>query len=191
MDHTQRRVTVFHRVHDDPHCEQVINLINRLILVDHLPVNAEEMLDSSIHLCLYSRVLHVMLHLVDNRVHVFLPLTLLQIDLLHQIVIDLRLEIFQRQIIQLYLDLGDTKSLGDGSIDIHRLLRFLFLLLRLHVLQSTHIVEPVRKLDQNNPNILCHGQKHFSQILRLQFHLVSGVGQLPQFGHSVHQKGNL
>ena len=60
MDHSQCGITVLHRVHDDPHSEQIIHLIQRLILVHHLLINTEEMLHSSINLGLDRCILHML-----------------------------------------------------------------------------------------------------------------------------------
>ena len=48
MDHAEGRVTVFHRVNNNPYCKKIVNLVYRLILINHLFVDTEEMLDSSI-----------------------------------------------------------------------------------------------------------------------------------------------
>ena len=52
--------------------------------------------------------------------------------------------------------------MGDGRVDFHGLTGFFFLLLRLHVLQRTHIVQTVGQLDQDDTDIFCHGEEHFS-----------------------------
>ncbi len=72
-----------------------------------------------------------------NLLNKLFPLHLPGIDLVHKIKKDFRLEILKRQIVKFCLDLGNTQTLGDGSIDIHRLLRLLLLLLRFHELQCS------------------------------------------------------
>ena len=72
------------------------------------------------------------------------------------------MEILKRKVIQLCLHFGNTESLGDRRIDVHRLFRFFLLLLRLHKLQCAHIMKAVGKLDNDDTDILCHGEKHLS-----------------------------
>ena len=81
--------------------------------------------------------------------------------------------------------------MGQRRVDFHGLPGLLLLLLRRHVLEGTHVVQPVRQLDHDDADVLRHGKEHFPQILRLHLHLVSVVGQLSQFGHTVHQKSHL
>ena len=52
-------------------------------------------------------------------------------------------------------------------------------------------MKTVRQLDQDDPDILGHGQEHLPQVLCLHFHLVRGIGQLAELGHAVHQKRHL
>ena len=61
---------------------------------------------------------------------------------------------------------------GQGGVDLHGLQRFLLLLLRGLILHGAHIVEPVGHLDEDDPDILAHGQEHLAQIL----HLLLGLG---------------
>ena len=162
MDHSQSRIAVLYIVHQDPDCKKIIDLINGLALIDHFFIDAEEMLDPSVHLSLDPRILHMLLYLFHNPVDKILSFTFFQGNLVYQIVVHIRLQVFKRKIIQFHLDLRYTKAHGNGRINIHGLPGLFLLLFRTHVLQSTHIVETVRKLDQNYSDILCHGKKHFS-----------------------------
>ena len=105
MDHAQGCITVFHAVHHDTHRKQIIDLIQCLVLIYHLFIDAEEMLDSSINLCLNARRLNMLAHLVYDSLDERLPDALSEGDLLHQIIVNLRFQIFQREVIQLHLDL--------------------------------------------------------------------------------------
>ena len=91
------------------------------------------MLHAPVYLCPDTGVLNVIFHLIHNALHKFFALRLAQSDLFHQIVVNIRLQIFQRKIVQLHLDLGNTETLCDRRVNIHRLARFFLLLLRAHV----------------------------------------------------------
>ena len=129
MDDTERRITVFDRINDDTHGKQIIDLVKRLILVDHLFVNAEKVLCPSVDLRLDSGCLDVLADRFYDLIDEFLTCILFQCNFFDQIVIDFRLQIFQGKIIQFYLDLGNTEPVCDRRVDIHGLTRF-FLLLR-------------------------------------------------------------
>jgi len=160
MDDAQRRVTVFHCVHDDADSEEIVHLIQRLVLVHHLLVDAEEVLHPSVHLCLDVGILHMLRHLGDDLLNEFLTLGLSGIQVLHKLIIDFRLVVFQGQIVELCLDLRNTQPLSNGRVDVHRLSCLFLLLLRGHELQRPHIVEPVRQLDDDHPDVLRHRQEH-------------------------------
>ena len=95
------------------------------------------MLHTPADLSLDIGILHMVRDFVHDLLHEFFPLRLPRIDLVHQIKKHLRLRILKRQIVKLCLDLGDTETLGDRCVDIHRLLRFFLLLSRLHELQRS------------------------------------------------------
>ena len=103
--------------------------------------------------------------------------------------ISLRLQITERQIIELHLDAADTESVCERRIDFERLLRLFALLFRLHVLQGTHVVKAVRKLNQNDADILGHRKKHSAEIFGLNVKSVLGPGQVCELGNAVHQEG--
>ena len=172
MDNSKRRITVFYRIYDNTDCKQIIDLIHRLILIHHLLINAEEMLHTSVHFCINVRILHMRGNLIHDLLDKFFPFRFSCIDLLYQIVKNLRLGIFERQVIKLCLDLGNTKPLCDRSIDIHGFFCFFQLLLRSHILQGTHIVQTVGKLDDDNTDIFCHRKEHLTKILSLDLQLI-------------------
>ena len=188
MDHAQSCIAVLHRIHDDPYCKQVVYLIQRLVLVHHLLINTEEMLHSSVHLGLDMGVLHMMRNFCHDLLYKLFPLGLSLIQIFHQLEIHFRLIIFQREIIQLRLNLGDSKSLSDRSVNIHRLSGFFLLFCRNHKLQRSHIVQAVCQLDNDHTDIFCHGEKHLAQIFCLYFQLIFRIRQLTQLGDPVYQK---
>ena len=110
---------------------------------------------------------------------------------MHQLVINFRLVIFQRKVIEFCLDLGNTKTLGNRSINIHRLSGLLFLLGRCHKLHRTHVVQTVCQFHDDNTDILRHRKEHLSQVLCLGLQFILGIIQLAQFGNAIHQKCHL
>mmetsp|Transcript_12066 Transcript_12066/g.44775 ORF Transcript_12066/g.44775 Transcript_12066/m.44775 type:complete len:211 (+) Transcript_12066:726-1358(+) len=51
--------------------------------------------------------------------------------------------------------------------DVQRLAADSLLLLRRHVLQGAHVVQPVCELHDDDAEILCHGDEHLPEVLRL------------------------
>ena len=94
VDNAQGAVAVFHRIHKDTHGKKVVDLIDGLVLIDHLFVYAEKMLDPSVHLGFDPGVVHVLLYLADDTVDEFFSFTFAESDLVHQIIVNLRFQIF-------------------------------------------------------------------------------------------------
>ena len=188
MDNTKCRITVPYRIYNNTHGKQVIYLVNGFILIDHFFINTEEMLYPSIDICLNRSILHMFGHFVYNLLDKCLTLCLTCIYLLYKVIEHFRIGIFQCQIVQFNLNLGNTKSLGDWRIDIHGFFRFFLLLLWLHVFQCTHIVQTVSQLYNNDTDILCHGKKHLTKILCLYIQLIRRIRQLSQLGNTVYDQ---
>ena len=110
---------------------------------------------------------------------------------MHQLIINFRLIIFQRKVIEFDLDLGNTEALCDRGINIHRLTRFFLLRLRRPVLCGPHVVQTVRQFYQNNADILCHRKEHLSQVFCLLLDLIRRIFQLCQLRDTAYNQGHL
>ena len=94
MDLTQGRITILHRVDYDPDRKQVVDLIQGLVLILHLLVDAEEVLHAPVHLCLNAGGVNDHLYLIHDSLNVLFPDAALHGDLAYQIPIRLGLQIF-------------------------------------------------------------------------------------------------
>ena len=109
--------------------------------------------DLACHLCM----LHVGADLLDDLVDEVLSCLAGQGYFFLEVVVNVRLQVFQRQIVQLDLYFGNTKTVRQRRVDLDGLPGLFLLLLRLHILERPHIVEAVRQLDEDDPDILGHG----------------------------------
>ena len=198
VDDAKRRITVLYRIHDDANRKKIVNLIQRLVVIHHLLVNAEEVLHTPVNSRIDPGLLHGFCHVGCDLFDVLLALHLALIDLLHKILIHLRLQISKREVIQLYLDLADAKARSNRRINIKRLLRNALLLLRRLILERPHVMKAIGKLNQNDADILNHRKEHLAEVLRLHFllrlrliRIVPGKLDLLQLGHAVHKVGNV
>ena len=94
MDYAQRGITVLYRIHDNTHGKQIVNLVNGLILVLHFLVNTKKMLDTAIYLRFDARAFDMLADLVNDSLNISLPLAFSDGNLIHQIIIGFRLQIF-------------------------------------------------------------------------------------------------
>ncbi len=133
MYHSQCRIAVHNRIHNNADSKQIVDLIQCLFLIYHLFIDTEKMLYPAIYLRLDTCLPYMPSHFIHDRLNIFFPDTLTDSNLIYQIVINCRFQIFQRQIIQLDFDFGYTEPLCNGSINIQCLPGNTVLLFRRHM----------------------------------------------------------
>ena len=105
------------------------------------------------------------------------------------ILIILRLEPLQSQILQLALERVEAQLMGDGGVEIHTLPALLAALLGREDTQLAHNLQTVGQLDKNHARILRVADNHIAEILGLLLrHLEFYVGNLAQ-AHDDTQHG--
>ena len=94
------------------------------------------------------------------------------------------------EVLELPLDRVDPEPVGKRREDVERLLGDLVLLLLAQWRQRAHVVEPVRKLDQDHPDVARHRDEHLAVVLGLVLvaALECDAGQLRD---AVHELGDL
>ena len=83
-------------------------------------------------------------------------------------VVPLGVEVKKTQVLKFLGPGAHPQAVGDGGKDIEGLRRDPFALFRFQRIERAHIVKPVGEFDQNDPDILGHGQQHLAEILRLR-----------------------
>ena len=194
VDNTQNVIAVGHRVHDDPEGEQIIHIIQGLVLGVHLAIDGIGVLHAAIDIAVDMGLLQALGDLVVDGGHEAVVLRGLLVQRVHDLPVADGVQVFQGQVLQLPLHFLHAQPVGNGRIDLQSLKGLLLLLFRSLVLHGAHIVQPVGDLDEDDPDVLGHGQQHFAQI----FHLLLGLGGIVDPGqladplHQVrHRRGEL
>ena len=78
-------------------------------------------------------------------------------------------EIQQREVFELPLDLLHAEAVRDGGVDLHRLEGLDALLFLALVGHRAHVVQAVGHLDEDDADVLGHGQEHLAHVLHLLF----------------------
>ena len=78
-----------------------------------------------------------------------------------------RLEVAERQLLELVLDAAHAEAVGDRRVDVERLLRDAHALVVGHVLQRAHVVEAIGELDEDDADVVDHREQHLAEVLRL------------------------
>ena len=153
--------------HDDADSEHIVHFFEGHVLLQHLVVDAVDAFGPPFDLVgetfLVQTFLDGQCEAADEAfAHGF---TLLQFRF--DLVVDLGLLVFEREILQLVLDVVQAKAMGEGRVEKERFAGDLQLLVAGHVVQRAHVVQPIREFDQDHAHILRQGQQHFAEVLRL------------------------
>ena len=189
VDDAQDIVAVPHRVHQHPEGKEVENLVQGLVLVEHLPVDGVGVLDAAVDHVLDAKLRQTVVHLGLGAEEEGVVLRLFGVQPGDDLLIAHRVQIFKGQVLQLPLDALHPQAVGDGGVNLHSLQGLLLLLLRRLVFHGPHVVEPVGDLDEDHPDILAHGHEHLPEVFHLLVFL-GGVLDAGQLADALHQVGD-
>jgi len=189
MEAAQGVVAPIHAGGDNPKGHDVIQVVHldAPALALELLVDAPQVLGPPGDLGLHVPCLHLLLHqlygILDEPLAVLLQLGHLLRDGREV----LWVQVAKAEVLQLGLHPLDPEPAGDGSVDLSRLPGDALLLLLWHVAQGPHVVEPIRQLDEDDPDVPRHGQDHLAEVLGLSL-LPRGEAQGVQLGHPLHEE---
>ena len=168
MDDAERRVAILDAVGDDAERHEVVYLIELDTLALELLVDAVEALQAPVNLL--ERNLRFAQFRRDRLFEVVdfgfggFPLAL---HLGRERLIAGRIEVPERQLFELVLDLAHAEPVRDGRVDVERLLRGPPLPVFRHVRKGAHVVETVGELHEDDADVVDHREQHFPEILGL------------------------
>src|SRR5208283_512289 len=167
MEDAQYIVAVAHRVRDDPYSDNILHLLKRDLLFNHLLVNAVIMLDPALYLNGNVRQLELfrddVLHLTDIAVLLLFAFRNLFFKLAEQI----GHKSLEAQVLGLRPHPANTEPVSEGSINVEGLPRDTSLFFLGQMFNGPHIMEPVGEFYEYDPHILRHGKEHFPEVLGL------------------------
>ena len=154
-------------IHDDADRKQVVDLVEADALAPHLLLNGPEMLRPSRQLGPHARFLELGREVLHRLLDVAFARLAALGELIGQFLVLLGLEVFEREILELPLDLPDPEAVREGRVDLHRLLRDAPLLVRRERRECAHVVEPVAELDDDDAQVVGHREEHLADVLGL------------------------
>ena len=168
MDDAEGRIAVLHRLGDEAERDEIVDLLELDFLAAQLLMNAPEALDPSVdsahrHLRLGELRGNRALQLLDEP----FGRAAFGIDPAAQRLVGLRIEIAERQLLELVLDLAHPEAVGDGRVDVARLLGDLHAALLGQMVERPHVVEAIGELDEDDADVVDHRQEHLAEVLRL------------------------
>jgi len=188
VDDAEHGVAVADRLDEDPHADEVVDIVELATADDHLLVHGVEVLRTTGHGGLDASALDISLELVDHSREVLVarrgPLRHESLDL----VVHLGIERAESEIFQLPLHGVDPEPVRQRRIDLESLPRLFLLLLRRHESQRAHVVESIRQLDDEHADVARHSHDHLADRLRRGG---LAVGHPVELRHAVDQVGYL
>ena len=155
-------------VENDTDGKEVVNTLEGTFLLLHLLPDRVYRLRASFDMelqpCRFQALTDRLDEMLDIRITTLFRLAELLLDM----IIGIMLQVFQRQVLQLTLQLIETQLVGKGGIKISSLLAHLMLCLRLsRITDLTHQVDTVGNHNKDDTHILGKGEQQVTEILRL------------------------
>ena len=139
------------------------------------------------NLTIFHNRLNLVGYFLSNLIKKFLALLFFHREVILNLLVCNRVKVAYSQILKFLLDCSDTETVSNRSVNLKGFERFFSLFMRRHMLECTHIVQSVRKFNNNYTDILVHGNKHFAYIFSLNF-LTGGKRNLSQLCYAVNQQ---
>ena len=190
VDDADRLIAFSHRVHDHAERENIGQLLEADRLALHLAPDRIGALLPALDLAAIPRSASLRVSCCSmSMIRSLLRSRERQQPLGHDIV-GVRIELAERQVLELLAHLLHAHAAGERRIDIERLFRHPPPRLRRHVMQGAHVVQTVGELDEQNAHIVGDGEQQLAQILRLLGFLGDEV-ELLQLGQALDQHADL
>ncbi len=160
-------VVVVLRFEDEAYREQVVDLLQRLVPLEHLVVDRIEMLGPAADLEFESRFLQPLLDGRREFPDIVLALAPPRLEIPRQGVVGFPVQVLESKVLQLPLYVRQAEPVGKRGVDVERLLCHPFLLFRGEVFERPHVVKPVGELHEHDADVVDHRQEHLPVALGL------------------------
>jgi hypothetical protein len=141
---------------------EVEDLVELLAAHDHLLVDAPEVLGPPAHVGLDAEAVELGAEGVHDLADVLLALGRAGGDHLLDLGVLLGVQRREAQVLELPLDLLDPEAVRQRGVDVERLLGDGALARHRHHRDRTHVVQPVRELDEQYAPVVGHGDEHLA-----------------------------
>jgi hypothetical protein len=167
VDDAESGVAIALGIADDAHGKQVVNLIEAAFLANQFAMERVKSLDARFEFGGNAVLDEAGANGVLDVFEKALVDGLFFGDFFLQGEVSVRLEEAESEIFEFALDDGHAEAMGDGGVDVHGLARDALLLDGRKEFQGAHVVEAVCELDQDDANVVDHGEKHFADVFGL------------------------
>ena len=167
MDLTEHRVAVAHRLDDDAHTHEIIDLAELVAALPHLLVDRVVLLRTPRNAAADAGHAEVFGELLDNLLHELVALRRARFHEVLQLDVHLRLEDGERKVLELGLHGLDAQSVCERRIDLEGLASLALRALARDEAPCARIVQPIGQLDDQHADVLRHRDDHLAHRLGL------------------------
>src|ERR1022692_2692884 len=167
VDLPQRRVAVLDRVGEDAQRHEIVDLVERDLLAAHFLEDGVGPFQAAIDARGDAFAAQFAFHGLADFAEEFLVGVAFGFDGAEDLLVGIRLQVLEGQILQLAADLAHAETVRDGRIDLDSLARDALPPLRAQVTQGAHVMQAVGQFHQDDANILHHGEQHLAHAFGL------------------------
>ena len=183
MHDTQCGIAIPDVLDDNPHRSYIVKLRKRKMLFLHFAPDAVDMLGPAVNGGFDASSFQGLGELRHEIVDVVFPVNSLFIQKPGNLLVGIRLEISEGEILKLPFELTDAETVGQRSVDIGAFLGQEHLYLLIHVFTFPKHGNSLGKLDYHCSHILNHGDEHAADGVHL---LIGNHGSRGQIMHEVN-----
>ena len=190
VQNPQHRVAILHVVHDDSHATNVIDLVEVEILRLHLLVDAGMKLESGGRRPADAGFFEAFVQLRDDLVHIRFAVFQAVAEQLVDLQELLGAQMLERRVLKRSLEPADADAVGERRVYFRRFPGDALSSFLREMLKRQRVVEPVREFDDDDADVLRHGDQHLAVAFRLPDLGVRAV-DLRQLRDAVHELGDV
>src|ERR1035437_4579562 len=190
VDHTERRVAVLDRVGEDAQRHEIVDLVERDLLAAHFLEDGEGPLEAAIDTRGDAFAAQLAFHGLADFAEELLVGVALGFNGAEDLLVGIRLQVLEGQILEFAADLAHAETVRDRGIDLDGFARDALAPLRAEITQGAHVVDAVGQFDQDDADILDHGEQHLADAFGLPVFGGENI-ELGEFGDAIDATGHL
>ena len=190
MHRTERGVAIAHRMGNNTQRHQVVDLGELLALALHLLVDGPIVLGAAINLeALQANAVELVGERLDGLGKVALADLARLSHHARDALVGIGLQVEEGQVLELPLNRAHAQAVGQGRVHVHGLASLKQATILTQGRQRTHVVQTVGKFNDDDTNVLGHGEEHLAQ--REGLFLVHAVDfDVGELGHAIDELGH-
>ena len=180
----QRRVAIADRVRDDPDPKQIVDFIYRDFLLVQFLVHRPGTFAPPFDARRNALRPQLRLHGGSDFLKHLLVCLAFGLDCGFDVFERCGIQVTEPQVLQFRAQFAHAQTMSYRRVQLDRLRRNPLLFVARHAPERAHVVQPVGQFDDDNPDVLHHGEEHLAHTLRLAV-LAAGQIDFAEFGDAV------